>query len=512
MVKSIERRDRVLVKKQVWFLFFVLGLLCLFLSCLSIDYDYDLFARLIVGERFIEDGILPFKDFLSYTPTHPWFDHEWGSGVIFYLILKYFGAGGILFLQAFLMFCTVFFVFKIQQLQKHSYPPSLLFLTIFLLLFSHINPSLIRCQMFSFLFFSIFIYLLEKYRKQGSKLIWLIPVLTVIWNNLHGGIVSGLGIIFIYFITTAFEKKKQWITYFSVLSISFLLLIVNPYGINYLTFLFSAVTKNRKYIVEWWPFIAGRHVFYYMLPSIYCMYAMAATLFITAKNKKYDVIKLIIVSVTVLEGLIHVKLMSLALIATTSLCYNEISFAFLRLKKILYTLEKSLYAVIIIISLSIPIFSPQYPRANIHKLPFYEVEFLKINNLNGNIVVSFGHGSYVSYKLYPNNFIYMDGRYEEVYNDKEYFVLKDYELANDNWRDIVNKYDTEILMPLKSVDIYNVLQKDKDWVCIFEGKLCGIFVKKENLKNKYKEPEYNIDYYKKTMFDGYFGKKIRSKE
>ena len=111
-------------KKQI-LLFTTIFLICLTLSCLSVNYDYDFFARLIVGERFIEQGILPFKDFLSYTPTHPWYDHEWGSGVVFYLFLKYFGAFGTIFLQTILMFGTSIFVIKTQKLQKPKYPTSL---------------------------------------------------------------------------------------------------------------------------------------------------------------------------------------------------------------------------------------------------------------------------------------------------------------------------------------------------------------------------------------------------
>ena len=100
--------------KRNIFVYIILAIACLFLVCLSTNYDYDLFARLIVGERFIENGILPFKDFLSYTPTHPWYDHEWGSGVVFYLFLKYLGPVGLLILQAVLMFFTAFFLMKTQ--------------------------------------------------------------------------------------------------------------------------------------------------------------------------------------------------------------------------------------------------------------------------------------------------------------------------------------------------------------------------------------------------------------
>ena len=94
----------------------------------------------------------------------------------------------------------------------------------------------------------------------------------------------------------------------------------------------------------------------------------------------------------------------------------------------------------------------------------------------------------------------MDGRYEEVYNDKEFMVLKNFDLAGANWDDIIKNYDTEILMPIKTSDVYPILLSSKDWELVFEGRLCGIFVKKENRAFSYYEPEYNIDYYRKTMF------------
>lgn len=80
------------INKKCVLFYTALAVFSIFLACLSTNYDFDLFARLIVGERFIEQGILPFKDFLSYTPTHPWYDHEWGSGVVFYFLIKHLGA------------------------------------------------------------------------------------------------------------------------------------------------------------------------------------------------------------------------------------------------------------------------------------------------------------------------------------------------------------------------------------------------------------------------------------
>lgn len=501
-------------KKQI-LLFTTIFLICLTLSCLSVNYDYDFFARLIVGERFIEQGILPFKDFLSYTPTHPWYDHEWGAGVVFYLFLKYFGAFGTIFLQTILMFGTSIFVIKTQKLQKPKYPTSLLFITVFLALFYHVNSSGIRCHLFSFFFFSLFLYLMEKLRKNyATNAIWIIPPAVIIWNNLHGGVVSGLGLIFMYMIGMILSKKP-WKKYFALLAISTPLLIVNPYGYKYLGFLLSATTMHRKYIVEWWSFLAARHFWYYLLPSLYGIFAFCVSFI---NKKKIDITKTIVLAVTLYSGLAHVKLLSLSLIASCALCYNDIMYVLkkiiLRKKMIINafkTIEKVLYPTVFICALfAIPFSSPSYPRCDLYKYPLYETEFLMINNIKGNIVVPFGYGSYVSYKLYPDNLIYMDGRYEEVYDNKEFLTLRNFWLAEENWQDILKNYPTEILMPNKATDICEVLDKDPNWVHIFDGRICAIYVKKENVKKSYLEPEYGIDYYKRTMFCGKtFGKHLK---
>ena len=100
----------------------------------------------------------------------------------------------------------------------------------------------------------------------------------------------------------------------------------------------------------------------------------------------------------------------------------------------------------------------------------------------------------------------MDGRFEEVYNNREYMVLKDFNLAEANWRDITTQYSTDILMPEKYLDIYPVLKNSPDWVLIYEGNLCGIFIRSEMAKKEYKMPSNDINYYRKNLFKSYFTK------
>ena len=99
------------VIKSRAFMYFTLFMLSLLMACLSKEYDYDLFARLIVGEHFFANWSLSYNDFLSYTPTHIWYDHEYGASLVYYLFFKVFGHFGLILIQAILVFLTTFFCY-----------------------------------------------------------------------------------------------------------------------------------------------------------------------------------------------------------------------------------------------------------------------------------------------------------------------------------------------------------------------------------------------------------------
>ena len=65
----------------------------------------------------VQTGHVLKYDFLSYTPTHPWYDHEWGSSVVFYLFKELMGHTGLLILQIILIFLTMFILVKTVKLR-----------------------------------------------------------------------------------------------------------------------------------------------------------------------------------------------------------------------------------------------------------------------------------------------------------------------------------------------------------------------------------------------------------
>ena len=214
-------------KKGILF-YITLFLLILAFSTTANNFDFDLWARLIAGMGVVEGGHVLTSDFLSYTPVHTWWDHEWGSGVIFYTVLKFFGAYSLIILQAILLFLIFFTASKIVKIRTSIQPYNILFYFFALMAVMDNLNNPVRCHMFSFLLFTIFIYILEKVRNGSNKLLYLIPFLVIFWNNVHGGVVSGLGLLVMYALGE-FLNKKLFKQYLLTLAVSLHVLFINPW-------------------------------------------------------------------------------------------------------------------------------------------------------------------------------------------------------------------------------------------------------------------------------------------
>ena len=461
-------------------------IISLFINCLTTNYDFDLFARLDVGEHFLKTLQIWKKDPFSYTPTHLWYDHEWGSGVIFYAFLKMFGPFGLILLKTILLTTTLYFINKLYPSKNFLLKAIFFLFALFL-----VDDSLIRCQTFSYLFFALFIYIIEKYRQTNSNKIYLLPLLTIIWNNLHGGVVSGLGICTIYCLGLLFFKKPcKKLIVSNILSI--LSLIINPYGIKYISFILFATTLNRYYITEWYD-VFQKIFIYYSLPVLLLISILIILkIYSDFRNKKFDYIQYTIIAVTAVEGILHFKLLSLLLIAVFCYCpFPE----FKKSKQI----ETILSYVIIILFFFIPLSSPNVARATFGEYPLQEIEFIKINNINGNIIVSFELGSYAIYKLYPNNLVYMDGRYEEVYPLELLDKLYAFYNGRDNWKDLLKEYPPDIIICDRVDKLHSLLSKETEWINVYKGFYGDVFIKKINLKESYNLPSNDILYYRKNL-------------
>jgi hypothetical protein len=494
-------------------LFYIILFLFLFaFSTIAKNYDYDFWARLIAGMGVVEAGQVLKQDFLSYAPTHIWFDHEWGSGVVFYLVQKFFSNFGLLLLQSTLTFLIFVIITRIVALRgvKTTSAYNFLFYYFAFIAMSYIINSPVRCQMFSFIFFALFLYILELARKGNDKSLWSMPFLMIIWNNLHGGCVSGIGLIVLYIIGE-FLNRKPIKKYIYPLIGTVLVLPINPWGFEYIKFLFEANTMQRPDIAEWWGLFSKFFMFKYIKFKIFAAIILLIEFGVILKqliSKKFylDKTKFLVLGVTIFLAIEHVKLIPFAIITMTSFLYDDFYTAFNFLTKNIFnkianikdSIVYTLTLIFVISNINTKIFEP---RLDYSRYPVLGVEFIKINQIKGNLLLNFGLAGYASYQLYPNNKIYIDGRYEEVFYEGMLPLLRKFYLANPGWDEVLIKHPPDIMIIEKFYPISSVLKQRQEWKNVFEDKFFIVFVKTKNAKKTYTQPSLDINHYRKHVFD-----------
>ncbi len=491
-------------------LFYITLFLLILAFTITADYfDYDIWARLIAGMGVIDGGHVLKADFLSYTPVHTWWDHEWGSGVIFYFFLKYFGPQSLIFLQSVLFFAIFFIASKVIKVRSNISPYNILFYFFAVMAVMYNFNCPVRCHMFSFLFFTLYIYIFELARKGNNKPLFLIPLITILWNNIHGGVVAGIGLMGMYALGE-FLNRRPFKKYLLTLVISAITLFINPWGYEYIKFLLMANTMERTHIVEWWGLFSKYHLFKQIPFKVFMLGSLAVESVYIFKNIKSegfkqwynnaDKVKYIVLLSTLYLAISHVKLLPFFAIASVCFIYEDF-YKLIGNVELPKWKDKAVYILLIAVSIftlsakeiSLPVGLKNYPVK--------EVEFVKINNLKGRILVNFGLGSYVSYKLYPDNLIFMDGRYEEVYYDYMVPMLKEFCLAYPHWKEILEYFPPDIIIIENYYPIYNVLKASNDWKLVYEGEIFGVFVPKDKASEKFKMPTNDINYYKNTLFN-----------
>ena len=454
--------------------------------------DFDIFNRLINGDYFISHHKLLQNDFLSCLPTHNSFDPEWLANILFSFVLKKFDAVGLNFLKCFLfLLASVSISFPLYFSKKKAYSICLLFPILFL-----ISGSIfyLRCQIISFIFLPIFLYFLEKIKNSPKpKYFLFLALLNLIWQNCHGGFLISFVIIFLYIFGDLFNKKPVK-KYFILFAILFFTVLINPWGVDYYGFLFESFIVDRNYISEWKSPILHN----IQGAKIYVAFAFCSFIYFFKKNinvNKIEYSHLFLITFFFFYSLVYYKFSSLYMVVLifSLIKYNKIPVT----KKIF---DVCVYSFVFVYSIfvfySIP-FEYSHIRVVSRIFPFYPVEFLKLNELKGNIYAPFGISGYISYKTYPNLKTFVDGRQEQVFSRK---ILKnnvDFMYQKNNM--LVENTPVDYFLCQKGLAFENYVKESKKYKKIYEYGLYSVYSSDFSNRN-YKIPNKDLFYYLDDIF------------
>jgi len=508
----------------------------------------DIWFHLKTGEVIVSNHAIPVKDVFSYTAdAHEWIDSHWLFQAVLYLCYRILGINGLSFLQLFVLLPAFILLFRTGY-DRRRYMVSLVFLL--LVVFMANERYLVRPEMVTFLFTALYMHILYNYKYKNSRAIWLLPLLQIIWVNMHGLNTIGLVIVFSFLAGELISWKIKlpfgWSSgvvirdrkYYNLLIVAAALLAAcffNPYGIRGAMYPFLIFTEIGKGANEWMRMVAE------LKPSLFSsgdelavvLYKLA--MLITFAGMLLNIKRITISTLILFIGMLYISLIArrnmplFAFIAMPITIKNinewldTFSSTKINNKKKKFNL-KSLsfpkylflagYTALVVVFVA-GIVSGTYYQSKRSLLwcgagvieeeyPSKAIDFIKQNNINGNIYNDGAIGGYIIWKCAPERKVFIDGRWE-VYGDA--FLLDYWKLINrtEGWNSLVKKYGINYTLLKHSSseaqrfipEIYN----SKDWSLVYLDGIASVFVKRTS-ENSALINKYEIDF-KNYIAPGY---------
>ncbi len=228
------------------------------LTAARISPDPDTWWHLNAGKWMVEHSELLRLDQFSYTRLgQPWPAPGWPVQIMLYLVYQAGGIGGLNLLTGAVFALTFYFANKALSGNEMVKSLTLVLGAAVSSLHASARPAL-----FTLIFVAIYLWVLEDYRWQRAKHLWLLPVLMVLWINSHGLAVIGFGLVGLYALGMTKVEIAEKRLILKVVPCPLYLLIpllliaacLNPYGPTLLIYPLQAASvhwKAAQQIQEW---------------------------------------------------------------------------------------------------------------------------------------------------------------------------------------------------------------------------------------------------------------------
>ncbi len=231
------------MKKRNIFLLF-LFLMVVFLSAASEIRSTDIWFNLKSGLVMADRGEILKKDIFSFTRYGAeWNNRLWLFQFLLGVVFKKFSWTGLVILRA-LSFTVLFFILLCRYIEKETFP--VIIAVAFLALLCIMPRILLRPELVTFLFLACIFYIVEKFLYENKNFLYFIPLIFVLWVNMHGLYVLGFIVLFFALLDTFASDVKKARFVAVIIAVSVLALFVNPFGINGVTVPFKQYAMLSK--------------------------------------------------------------------------------------------------------------------------------------------------------------------------------------------------------------------------------------------------------------------------
>ena len=476
-------------------LFGLLGIL----ATHSLDsINQDIGRHLKTGQIIWQTKSVPKTNLFSFTePDQPFINHHWLSEVAFFL------ASGAIGLKGLIVFKVIIFLVALGLTLASVRPPSRLWALLTAALAGIlvlIERTDVRPEIFSYLFLSYFLLAIfrAKYQK-NYRYLYALPLIQIFWTNMHIYFVVGPILLFLFLIDRKVYREAR--ANFNKLLMIFLLTtavtLLNPNFIEGALIPFTILKEYGYTIVE------NQTIFFlkdYGLSreriSLFeaSLVVLGVSFVIAFKNGRrrvlFELVCAIIFSALAIRMIRNFALYGFAFIPIVALNLSTIKIQSLSKKKFLKLFLYLLYLAIPV-SLIWFVTTTTYPAGTFKHfgLAIPEgaakgVNFIKENKIQGPMFNNFDVGSFLIWKIYPDQLVFVDGR-PEAYG-AEFFekIYKPMQESPALWKKYSEQYqvnyvffDHHDITPWARTFFKNIA-RDPDWPLVYRDNSVVIFLKR----------------------------------
>ncbi len=453
--------------------------------------DIDFWWHLKTGELIAQTGVVPTTDPFSYTADgRPWVVHEWLWELAAYVVYGHGGYVTLVLLSATIVTLAYAILYRLlRRLGANEILSGTLVLWAAVLAVPNFG---VRPRELTHLFLAVYLSRLLLYREGRVRQLWPLPALMVLWVNLHGAFVLGVGVLIICAAGTTLEwwrlrersPRHLWLVLLLTLGAASL----NPRGpwMLYYPFGYYLEKRNPSFDI----------VTEFQSPNFHepfaLLFAASVLLFMVlgVPRRRRNFVEGLLAAAFTLQALVSDRQTSAAALVMAPLLALALCERFTwarelpppRLPRQLITVNWVLLVCLLVGGIA---FAAQ-PRVRRHLqfgaepttdvVPVAGVEFIEQAQLPGPVFNNQPWGGFLIYRWYPERRVFIDGRVD-MYGPgvtKEYLQVA---AIKPEWRAVLDKYGVQTVLIEKNSALSVLLLADGGWERVFQGEVEDVFVR-----------------------------------
>ncbi len=501
---ALTGRRRGLLTLSIHDLLTAITFIAIFTMAVRVPLAPDTWWHLRAGQYILDTHSIPVTDPFSHTKAGDlWINHGWLAQIFWYALFSIGGPGALALGVAALV--TTAFWFAWKQIEANIFVAT--FVTILGAIVSAV-AWVARPQMVSFTLTAVVAYLLHRFKRDNGRLLPWLPLLMLLWANIHGGFAIGFMLMLAYLVGEVMnhitghqaDPVIPWARLRHlglVILLSLAVVVVNPHTWRMWLYPFQTVGIGalRDFIQEWQsPDFHALEAQPFVVMLLLLLVALGRT------RRAADWTDLTLAALWLgwalfagrniaIFGLVVTPILARYADAAWSEQWQawgrqRVPFANASTYRggpltVLNWLLLILIAGAALVKIALPLDPQISHQVEQTRFPYEAVEFIKEERPPGPLFNDYNWGGYLIFKLWPDYPVYIDGR-TDLYDDafiRRYISVM---VADEGWPQILDEAGINTVMIGPESTLAKFMSRDPAWREIYRDGQAVIFSRSQH--------------------------------